>query len=720
MHGAFHPSDLEVRVRLVSDSGWTRLIYTLHSPTGVVPFSHREIMGPDFKGSPEDFHRNLLTQVETLGDGVDMDGTLVLRPDVERKLDGLGRWLWQQLFNHEMQQAYRQFRDLVRTLLIISDEPWIPWEMIRPYDDRGEILDDEFFVERFELTRWLAGDRPAPGEIMVRVLACVGQRVGLPLAEAEQELVTGLSRSQEIRDASPATPGAATLMARLQEGGIGLLHFIGHGTFDPALPNEAGFPLTDGSVFRPSDLHGPVQTQLSRDRPLVFLNACRSGRQGWSWTSLGGWADRWIRGCGCGAFLGPQWEVRDSAAFAFAQSFYGSLGRGETLGMAAKAARKEARKTAPGDPSWLAYAVYGHPNARILFGKHSEPIAETPHTSGISSEIDNVSLQLGRAAEAPPPSSRDLRIKGQSGVKRQRGDQVFEKLAQALPQLRSQFGLIGLIVTVGGFIATRQVAPDSLPAQIAAAAGGVNIVVFGQVFYFLNLIPPRERARFIVVLFVIFCVSTFLLLGTAIGLASQQRLRLSDVSLTGWHRGGEVAATTLDDLAVTWAHDGQDEDLQLTVVNPQNGARVGPFSVKASDHQLRIPQGDLQPLWPLPRLGKVYSVRIQLQSRSRSLSFGPLDVAAGLLVMYFFDEGTLTVASMRTPNQIVEHDFNARCIAWPRSGQQPDPASVSIDVSQGKGKVKFPVGFIPDLDSLKCVYLGSYAQQLVRYKNLTP
>src|SRR4029077_9260907 len=40
------------------------------------------------------------------------------------------------------------------------------------------------------------------------------------------------------------------------------------------------------------------------------------------------------------------------------------------------------------------------------------------------------------------------------------------------------------------------------------AAGGVNIIVFGQVFYFLKLIPPRDRARFILSLFLVFCLST--------------------------------------------------------------------------------------------------------------------------------------------------------------------------------------------------------------------
>src|SRR3982751_4647248 len=113
--------DLEITVRLSAEPGRTRLSYELDSPTGVAPFAHRRIPGPEFMGTPEELHQRMLQQIEGWGDGVDVGGALVLRSEIERRLNGLGRSLWQQLFSDELRLAYHDFRDRVKTVLIVSD-----------------------------------------------------------------------------------------------------------------------------------------------------------------------------------------------------------------------------------------------------------------------------------------------------------------------------------------------------------------------------------------------------------------------------------------------------------------------------------------------------------------------------------------------------------------------------------------------------------------------
>lgn len=364
--------DLEMRVRTAAEHGKTRLSFILHSPSGVVPFSHREIDGPLLQRNPEGYQGHLLGQIEKLGEGLDIDRSLLLQAEVESKLESLGRDLWRELFPPELRSAYRDViraTPAVHSWVIVSDEPWIPWELVKPYDDGrpGELLDDDFLCLRFEVTRWLAGERPFVPEITIRSMAVV-QTADLPHAPRERKLFKHLKEEfPGLSSEVPPLESAADLPGFLLSTDVGLVHLIGHGTPMAMHPDESGLPFPDQSVLRPGDLHGPLATHLSRRRPMVFLNACWAGRKGWSLTRLGGWAARWIGPCGCSAFIAPLWPVRDEAAVSFAWAFYEALAEGATLGQAALKARRQVHQEHPGDPSALAYTVYGHPNARVLF-----------------------------------------------------------------------------------------------------------------------------------------------------------------------------------------------------------------------------------------------------------------------------------------------------------------------------------------------------------------
>jgi CHAT domain-containing protein len=95
--------------------------------------------------------------------------------------------------------------------------------------------------------------------------------------------------------------------------------------------------------------------------PLVFLNACESGRIEPSLTTWGGWPSAFLK-AGAGAFVGISWPVHEKPAAAFTEVFYEAVLDGETLSDAATAARSAIKDM--GDASWLAYKVYGHPFAR--------------------------------------------------------------------------------------------------------------------------------------------------------------------------------------------------------------------------------------------------------------------------------------------------------------------------------------------------------------------
>jgi tetratricopeptide (TPR) repeat protein len=68
---------------------------------------------------------------------------------------------------------------------------------------------------------------------------------------------------------------------------------------------------------------------------------------------------------GVRAVVAAGWEVNDDAAARFAESFYGGLLNGDTLGEVARTARAEIYGSYSSDSSWGAYQCYGQPDFRL-------------------------------------------------------------------------------------------------------------------------------------------------------------------------------------------------------------------------------------------------------------------------------------------------------------------------------------------------------------------
>jgi len=62
------------------------------------------------------------------------------------------------------------------------------------------------------------------------------------------------------------------------------------------------------------------------------------------------------------------WNVKTGSARDFASAFYDQLLAGKTLAEAVRAGRTAAQEHEKnGDPTWMAYCVYGEPDARITY-----------------------------------------------------------------------------------------------------------------------------------------------------------------------------------------------------------------------------------------------------------------------------------------------------------------------------------------------------------------
>lgn len=278
-----------------------------------------------------------------------------------QRLASMGTYLFDTIVPEPLRVQLWDLRKRIKSILVQSEEPWIPWELCKLFgaDGDGGIAEGGFLCEEFEMTRWLIGTKQYQ-ELDMRVIGVVVPADSdLPAAPAERDFMLGLASAG--RTTKQIAAEAVALRDAMASGKYDGLHFTGHGQFTTGESDRAALSLDHGSLT-PQDLTGVVANLGRKRHPLVFLNACEAGRSGMSLVGMGGWARGFLK-AGAGAFIGPYWKVSDSSASAFAQAFYFELlENGATVGQAARTARAAVR--AASDPTWLAYTVYAHPQAR--------------------------------------------------------------------------------------------------------------------------------------------------------------------------------------------------------------------------------------------------------------------------------------------------------------------------------------------------------------------
>ncbi len=370
--------DLELRVILSADR--TRLFYLLHAPK-TRDYHWKNVGYVELGADPQTFLKPIFDRLNTLARISAEARTDDQRRAALQELDDIGINLYDQLFPAELKAEYRtRLRTAYRGkgLLITSDDPWIPWEMVKPYEfdeDGNERFNDPPLCVTFQLARWLAG-RGAPDVVRIRNGVWVVPADNLQAARQESEYFAALRRRVWSLNITGPLSTVMEVDTRFREGATEHYHFACHGNFNTDDPNESKLKLADG-FLRPSQIAGPKQAGLRRARPLVFLNACHSGRVGAGLTHLAGWAQKLIDS-GVSAFIGSLWEINDRLAAQFAQEFYDRFfgtgafaGRPQPLGQAFHEARMAIRAADPANPTWLAYVLYGDPYGQVVLGDGS-------------------------------------------------------------------------------------------------------------------------------------------------------------------------------------------------------------------------------------------------------------------------------------------------------------------------------------------------------------
>jgi len=296
---------------------------------------------------------------------------LVDRDDLKkfsRELQAVGVDLCRQLFREDLAELLWKGRDRIRAVQVTSWEPLIPWELLRLRHPVTGLVDERYLGE-YGLVRSLSG-RMGPVRLKARdwrTLASAYPNGSYPAVGAEVESLNRLLQDRGIA-ARAIPPDAEPMLEALERPDFDVLHIACHGGASPARIESALLVLGDrmaaGKIVPVTvDARTVAGTANLRARePLLFLNACESGRQAPLLTAWGGWPQTFWQ-AGAGAFVGTSWSVREAPATDFSLAFYGSLLGGSTLLDAAVAGRAAAK--ARPDASWLAYVVYGHPTARL-------------------------------------------------------------------------------------------------------------------------------------------------------------------------------------------------------------------------------------------------------------------------------------------------------------------------------------------------------------------
>ena len=294
------------------------------------------------------------------------------RQSTDDFLRGFGRQLYLQFAPQPFREAFWALEDKLgakfRTIQIFTDDPTLPWELMRPVRADGsgerEFLGMEFSVARWHVTQDTAQlERPPQTEPLEKIVVIAPQYQGqsaLPGQESE------LATLRQFPGYSPLAGDRQALRTLFQDLPRGLVHFAGHG----AVAQQEGSPqyailLEDG----PLDLmtwRGMTPLR-QRHHPVFFFNACEVGQSQKVANFVDGWAPAVLRS-GASGYIGALWPVNDRVAALFATRFYQGMerdlaeagGRARVSEVLTQTRRQVFRET--GDPTALAYVFYGDPN----------------------------------------------------------------------------------------------------------------------------------------------------------------------------------------------------------------------------------------------------------------------------------------------------------------------------------------------------------------------
>lgn len=293
-----------------------------------------------------------------------------------KDLKAIGMSMFEELVPDKIRTQLWSHRDRINSIQVLSDEPYVPWEIVHlkgPDQDTKE----DWFLGQMGLVRWLENlENNGFGPEHLDITKALGLIPEYP-PDTDWELSQPTLEFGYLEDkfgASRLPSTRADVDAILETpGNFDLLHYAGHGEAPTGGTIDAALILAvraDGNRWVTEELDSTTVAQLANlasngTRPMVVLNACQLGRMQRRLGGTGGFAKAFLNR-GAGVFVSSLWAVGDEPARDFVEGMYDSLSAGDMIFEAVNKARETARNA--GDFTWLAYTVYANPHATVSFG----------------------------------------------------------------------------------------------------------------------------------------------------------------------------------------------------------------------------------------------------------------------------------------------------------------------------------------------------------------
>ena len=292
-------------------------------------------------------------------------------------IEGIGEQIYTSTPRH-FKDAYWLVWNLAQGLFefdsvqIVTDEPYVPWELMRLADEqRAPGVAAEFLGVRHSVGRWLESERARMRQRLVVTSIAVSASDYESVTNIQQKLPWAGKERDFLLDSYGARNIPLTsndLLDFLDHGCVQAMHFACHGQMFIDDPLSSQLVCEDTpNVLKPTMVNrSEVRKGLGREKPLVFLNACEIGSGAAALSLVAGFPAAFLD-AGASAVVCPLWVVNDERAGTISESFYKQVfaSPGTPIGRVMREIRAGWRDGQ--HLTFLAYVLYGDPLASVTY-----------------------------------------------------------------------------------------------------------------------------------------------------------------------------------------------------------------------------------------------------------------------------------------------------------------------------------------------------------------